>query len=238
MSDPKNFLERWSRRKLDSVEAPEARPSDKPNVDSAEKTAASPAAPAQTAPVTEVDLGKLPSIESIGTGTDIKVFLQRGVPASLTRAALRRAWSADPAIRDFIGLSENSWDFTAPDSLPGFGPLKPEDIRRVAEQLFGEPSETAVAGNSLADRNSLVQSAPLPMESGDAPEHEMRTAAHEQSEDARLSQVQGGKNLDKKTDVMNSAGPSKADIAMQHQEQDNENDSPAASRSHGGALPK
>ena len=29
----------------------------------------------------------------------------------------------DPVIRDFIGLSENSWDFNAPDGIPGFGSL-------------------------------------------------------------------------------------------------------------------
>lgn len=32
-----------------------------------------------------------------------------------------RALVQDPAIRDFIGLSENSRDFTAPDDIPGFG---------------------------------------------------------------------------------------------------------------------
>ena len=41
----------------------------------------------------------------------------------MTRAALRRAWSTDPAIREFIGLSENSWDFNAPGGGPGFDPL-------------------------------------------------------------------------------------------------------------------
>jgi hypothetical protein len=41
-------------------------------------------------------------------------------PADLTRATLRRAWSADPAMRGFIGLSENSWDFNATDGVPGF----------------------------------------------------------------------------------------------------------------------
>jgi hypothetical protein len=39
--------------------------------------------------------------------------LSAGVPADLTRVALRRAWSVDATIRDFIGLSENSWDFNA-----------------------------------------------------------------------------------------------------------------------------
>jgi hypothetical protein len=63
----------------------------------------------------------LPPIESIGPGTDIRPFLAPGVPADLTRAALRRAWSSDPAICDFMGLSENSWDFNAQDGVAGVG---------------------------------------------------------------------------------------------------------------------
>jgi len=63
----------------------------------------------------------LPPIESIGPGTDIRPFLAPGVPADLTRAALRRAWSTDPAICDFMGLSENSWDFNAQDGVAGVG---------------------------------------------------------------------------------------------------------------------
>jgi hypothetical protein len=56
-------------------------------------------------------------IASIGAASDSRPFLASGVPEDLTRAAFRRAWSADPAIRDFIGLSENSWDFNAASSL-------------------------------------------------------------------------------------------------------------------------
>jgi hypothetical protein len=44
-----------------------------------------------------------------------------------SRYWLRRAWLADPAIRDFIGLSENSCDFNAPDGVPGFGSLITDD---------------------------------------------------------------------------------------------------------------
>jgi hypothetical protein len=69
------------------------------------------------------DAPSLPPIESIGPSSDIRPFLASGVPVDLTRAALRRAWSADPAIRDFIGLSENSWDFNGPDGVPGFDSL-------------------------------------------------------------------------------------------------------------------
>src|SRR5215467_4614783 len=65
-----------------------------------------------------LDPANLPPIESIGSGSDIRPFLAAGVPADLTRAALRRASSTDPAIRDFIGLSENSWDFDESDGVP------------------------------------------------------------------------------------------------------------------------
>jgi Protein of unknown function (DUF3306) len=77
------------------------------------------------------DAPSLPPIESIGAESDIRPFLASGVPEDLTRAALRRAWSADPAIRDFIGLSENSWDFNGPDDVPGFGSLTTDDPGRL-----------------------------------------------------------------------------------------------------------
>src|SRR4029077_7780197 len=64
-----------------------------------------------------------------GAGSDIRSFPAPGLLADLTRAALRRAWLADPEIRDFIGLSENSWDFNAPRGVPGFGSLERDDAR-------------------------------------------------------------------------------------------------------------
>jgi hypothetical protein len=65
----------------------------------------------------------LPSIHTITADSDIVAFLQSGVPAELTRAALRRAWTSDPAIRDFVGIAENQWNFNDPNGIPGFGPL-------------------------------------------------------------------------------------------------------------------
>jgi hypothetical protein len=73
------------------------------------------------------DPAGLPSIEAITFNTDIRGFLQGGVPAELARAALRRAWASDPAIRDFIGIAENQWDFNDPDAIAGFGPLQAQD---------------------------------------------------------------------------------------------------------------
>ena len=90
----------------------------------------------------------LPPLESITAVTDITAFLRAGVPAELTRAALRRAWTADPAIRDFVGLAENAWDFTDPNAMPGFGPLESTDeVRRMIAQIVGEIGEAADAAS-------------------------------------------------------------------------------------------
>jgi hypothetical protein len=97
-----SFLSRWSRRKR-----------------GASDDAAS--APADSSP--GFDPGSLPSIESIQAASDVRAFLAPGVPMELARRALRRAWSTDPTIRDFIGIAENQWDFTKADGVPGFGPL-------------------------------------------------------------------------------------------------------------------
>ena len=95
------------------------------------------------------DLASLPSIESITAHTDIAAFLQTGVPAELTRLALRRAWAADPAIRDFIGIAENQWDFNDPNAIPGFGPLDPAD--NVADLVAQMSKGLEQVGDALAD---------------------------------------------------------------------------------------
>jgi hypothetical protein len=151
-----NFIARWSRRKRGRARRQRHKmPSDKPaatrrcgrapedqggarDVERAHGGAGEPAA---------CDLTKLPPIESITADSDIRAFLAPGVPPEFTRAALRRAWSADPKIRDFVGLSENAWDFNAPGSMAGFGPLEMTDelrrevARMVGRSLAGEDSE-------------------------------------------------------------------------------------------------
>jgi hypothetical protein len=102
MSGDESFLARWARRKRGA--APTARGQPKP--ENTPDGAASEAAAASVAPEETLSLfdpASLPPIEAIGAGSDIRPFLAAGVPADLTRAALRRAWSADPAIRHFIG---------------------------------------------------------------------------------------------------------------------------------------
>jgi hypothetical protein len=143
MSAEKSFLARWARRKR--AAATDAR--DQPKPKDAENGALSEDAAASLSPETPslVDPASLPPIETIGAASDIQPFLAAGVPADLTRAALRRAWSADPAIRDFVGLSENSWDFNAPGGVPGFGSLTTEEARRLLAQVTEETREETTA---------------------------------------------------------------------------------------------
>jgi hypothetical protein len=140
MSEPENFLSRWSRRKRVG-EAPEkpaldggpATPAQAGKADA--KQSVAPTAPSAPA----FDPASLPSIDSIGAQTDISAFLKPDVPSGLRNAALRRAWSTDPAIRDFKGLQENDWNFNDPNGIPGFGELNPgTDVKKMLAQLFGE----------------------------------------------------------------------------------------------------
>src|ERR1700754_3935030 len=132
MSD-EEFLKRWSRRKQEAKAAAPAPPTPAAEI----KDEAISSAPA-AAPEPEIDLSNLPPIDSITAATDITEFLRKGIPAELSRAALRRAWAADPAIRDFVGLAENAWDFTDPDAMPGFGALEasPEQITSLIERMM------------------------------------------------------------------------------------------------------
>jgi hypothetical protein len=100
--------------------------------------AATPVIEHLTPPQSVFDAPSLPPIESIGSGSDIRPFLKPGVPQDLTRAALRRAWAVDPAIRDFIGLSENSWDFNGPDGVPGFDSLTTDGPGRLLARKMEE----------------------------------------------------------------------------------------------------
>jgi hypothetical protein len=139
MSEHENFLSRWSRLKRESgVEA---------GMDgSGEETHTVDTVPsADVSPAAAFDVAGLPSIESIVADSDIRPFLADGVPAELTRAALRSAWAADPAIRDFIGIGESQWNFNDPAAIPGFGPLGVADYARALETRAPAGLDGAVA---------------------------------------------------------------------------------------------
>jgi hypothetical protein len=172
-----NFLQRWSRRKHAAAQPPK---------DAAEEQSNEDAASAPPAPSSTLTPEALPPIETIAAGSDIRSLLRPGVPEDVRRAALRRAWAADPAVRDFIGIADNQWDFTTADGVPGFGPLAwTPDVERLVTELFGDtppplpslpPSESATGP---AQTISETESAPRATQAG--------SGAHETNANKRPS---------------------------------------------------
>jgi hypothetical protein len=151
MSEQENPLSRWARLKH-AAKAQE------------EIDAASAGSEAMAAPEAPFDPASLPSIESIVGDTDIVAFLRKGVPSDLTRAALRKAWASDPAIRDFIGIAENQWDFNDPNAIPGFGPLTPTEsgvdvLAQISSRLQPRAHEDMTAAEPIVASNENVDAA-------------------------------------------------------------------------------
>ncbi len=246
MSDPKNFLTRWSRRKQDAArgeseperESNEAvAPAQGERVERDDKKAShETSVPKSDVAAPAFDLSKLPPIEAITASTDIRPFLAPGVPAELTRAALRRAWVADPAIRDYIGPSENAWDFTAP-GVPGFDLSPPTgDLKRMLAQIFGEKSPA----DEPPDQSLAAGTKPfsVPNETGaSARQAEAAPATH------RIVNEQAA-SKDGETEIKIAAEQKtiservEDDAATQQDSQASDIPSTRAKRGHGGALPE
>lgn len=180
------FLSRWSRRKRAVVEgrAPEEAP---PPAPLEAKPEALPAEPED-----EFDPASLPPIESLTIESDFKAFLHRKVPLELRSAALRRAWSLDPAIRDFVGPADYAWDFNAPDGVPGFALELGGDAMKLLSHALGldapvpkpaaEPQDEALAvaeapaleAPPAASSFSIAEAAPEAEASPEAPMERLR----------------------------------------------------------------
>jgi hypothetical protein len=126
------FLSRWSRRKRAVLEgrAPEEAAPPTP-------LEATPEALPPAEPEDDFDPASLPPIESLTLESDFKAFLHRKVPLELRSAALRRAWSLDPSIRDFIGPADYAWDYNAPDGVPGFALELGGDAMKLLSHALG-----------------------------------------------------------------------------------------------------
>jgi hypothetical protein len=143
-----DFLARWSRRKQAAAET--AEPAKVPPDEGASQNAAD---ASRDSPVPVLDPASLPALESITADTDIRAFFAAGVPAELTRAALRRAWTSDPKIRDFVGLADYDWDFNQPGSMAGFGPLAGADALRAQMSRRLGPHTTDDGAAEMSDRD-------------------------------------------------------------------------------------
>jgi len=231
MSEPENFLrkflERWSRRKLAATEDGAAR--HEATEPASAEAKGHPDAPAHSAPT--FDPASLPPIESINASSDVRAFLAPGVPIELTRAALRRAWTTDPSIRDFIGIAENQWDFTQADGVAGFGPL---DVTAELHRMVSDFHGGAPAGAAPAPDAGTAQN-----EQG--PEKALETESSEPAATALDSVTAGTPGAD--ANVFRPTGED--DVAMQNDNNAAMQDDSVGNahdqlphRKHGRALPR
>src|ERR1700689_2055383 len=226
MTSPESFVSRWARLKSESDAEPKTElVGHGPRREAVASVGTeTPSVQQQNQVVDEpLDPASLPSIETITFDTDIRGFLQSNVPAALTRAALRQAWASDPAIRDFIGIAENQWDFNDPTAMPGFGPMRETDNvpALLARALSG--------GDKLAD---MIPEIPVPVENA-SPAATDRESAHP---DQSLQQTSGRQPV--ANAICNLSDDSIEHTAIRNDRVAEEDDSPQSYRSHGGALPR
>jgi hypothetical protein len=244
----KDFLSRWSRRKQAAAQAaaPANAPPDAESA-AAPEPVAGPGAPeshdaseaSQNAPAgaPAFDPASLPAIQSITAETDIRAFFAAGVPAELTRAALRRVWTSDPKIRDFVGLADYAWDFNAPGSMAGFGPLEGADALRaeMARRLGRGTAADGAAEMSDQDpgaKPEALGAKPEALASGDSvhaqPNQPIQITIEEQPPQKPDPSQQGDE----------PAPPEHEYTAVQQQQEKPEDVRSMARRKHGGALPE
>ncbi|KQQ27154.1 hypothetical protein ASF53_19855 [Methylobacterium sp. Leaf123] len=149
MSD--GFLSRWARRKeavraTERTVAPAHPDADEAEVNLDTEAHTGEGSPAPQPVVLTGDepeagpddlLARLPSLDALTPETDLTAFLQAGVPTALRNAALRRMWSLDPAIRDFVSEArEYAYDWNTPGGVPGMGPLLPtDDVKAMLKRI-------------------------------------------------------------------------------------------------------
>jgi hypothetical protein len=225
MTAPENFVSRWTRLKSESdTERKTERTGNGSQLEAvASAGAETPFVHQQDEVGESFDPASLPSIETITVDTDIRGFLQSRVPAALTRAALRQAWASDPAIRDFIGIAENQWDFNDPTAMPGFGPMQETD------------NVPALLARALGGRDKLadmIPEIPAPVENALPP-----LASRELSNpDQSLQRT--SERLLAADEISNLLDDSNESRAVQNDGVAEEDDSVRNCRSHGSALPR
>ncbi|WP_159585578.1 DUF3306 domain-containing protein [Chelativorans xinjiangense] len=223
-----NPFARWSRRKLAAreAEAPlpeEARPEAKAQEDAERGDLQStPAEPDGAEPPEP-----LPRLEDLTAESEVTAFLRKGVPGALRNIALRKMWTLDPAIRDYVGPAEYAWDFNKPGSMAGFGPLE--------------------AGKSVANFLSKAGSSD-PQDTVAEPQSEPpgATTASSDEDVAALPETEASVPAAEPAQPANPLGTSQSNLSQSHVDEAATADKPAPAESprtsavsrHGGALPR
>jgi hypothetical protein len=156
------FLSRWSRRKQEVREAERPQRTEPPQPPEREQP--SEAAPSDqnlaataSGELSPEEIAKLPAPDELTAEMDLSLFLRKGVPEALRKAALRRMWALDPKIRDYVSEArEYAYDWNTPGGVPGSGVLPPSDeIARMAARIVSgaDPAEHTTAAIPSQDRD-------------------------------------------------------------------------------------
>ncbi len=129
MSEDRNFLARWSRRKHQAAREV-AKPAQTPAPKAAEQPAAKPP--------------ELPPVDSLGLDSDFSAYLAANVEESVKRAALKKLF-ADPRFNVMDGLDVYIDDYTKLEAMPEEMLAKLEQARSafegLKEQAKADPKE-------------------------------------------------------------------------------------------------
>ncbi|MFZ5732685.1 MAG: DUF3306 domain-containing protein [Pseudomonadota bacterium] len=233
MSGEDNFLARWSQRKRDAKRAERERDTEaavvaKDAVSDDGKSLPPGEAASDAQDEKPFDLESLPKLDELTSASDIRGYLQKGVPDDLRNAALRKVWALDPVIRDYVSPAlDYAYDWNVPGGVPGNGELAPgTDVASMVARVFGGGPDSSALQNAA---NVIEQVAPQPAEQNVAQDSVRRSHQTDQI-DAQSREVR--QNLDRaSTDDVQQAGISS--------EMDSDT-SPASQqkpRRHGGAMP-
>jgi len=222
------FLGRWARRKAQAQQETRAAESAPQNVGQTDaQTGLGDDAQAEAEPF---DLASLPSLESIDASTDVSAFLRREVPDWLRNAALKKAWAADPVIRDYVNPAmEYAYDWNAPGGVPGAGALEAghDALRQALDMLSQTPDEGRDGPHTLVARSSAVTSDAEENVTVSSPPPPVETVRRSESESAAIVGVSGAKTEICETDAKAAVGePAQAAAPLA-----------PPRRRHGGATP-
>lgn len=225
-----NPFSRWSRRKRaarqdENRQAGQAEP--RPADPETDAEASAPVAEAAAPVLTEDNelTEPLPRLEDMTAESDLSAFFRKGVPEALKSAAMRRMWSIDPAIRDYIGPAEYAWDFNQSGSMRGFGALDSNKavvdfLSKTARATASEESDEALAGSAAL---SARPEFPAEREAQDRPAASTDTDPPVCKPDVDAEQPAPAQNEPQAADTRSEAGDPP--------------ETAAARPRHGGAMP-
>jgi hypothetical protein len=249
-----DFLSRWSRRKraarTDLLRRPDETPeaAEAPaNLNELPPAASSKDAGVPEATLDETEIARLPSLDELTADSDISGFMRKGVPEGLRNAALRRMWSLDPKIRDYVSEArEYAYDWNTPGGVPGFGgPLPPlEEIQKMAARIVGGldsgtgprvDADERQSGESVASQSG-ESSVSLPTQGTNAVALSQAGDASAAPQSSPVPNALEGLRSDAPQIADHAADPSR-DGATTRNDPREQPPNPSRASRHGGAMP-